>query len=459
MQNQTLVSLPIKKLSVFLKLFFSAALCAAATLQIFARNQAQIVAIVGGTIIDTADFGKSTDDIKNSVVVITDGKIISVGKKGAVKIPKNAQVIDASGKFIIPGLIDGFAGMNSQAQANAYLYSGVTSIVAGTDPRRGRLFEAAAPSPRIYKSAIAGYRGGIADKTLLSEAETLKQLDEFARAGVKVVLIHHGIPADLMRVIARRARELGIATIGEVAAATYPQAVEAGIHSFVHTMRYSAELLPAEQRATYAAEKGNIPPLNVFLAKYDTTDKQLEKYAALFANSKIALIPTLSMVYLDLPEPANLWREPAAKILDPRGIHLPADTETGRRKPVFPAGLAENILKIEERYRRAGARYLTGSAASAFGTMPGVSLHTELELLTRIGLTPREALAAATSNFEAIYGWRDVGSVKPGYQADLLILDENPLDNIANAKEINRLIFKEEIISREKLLEINSPPR
>lgn len=441
------------------KSLFSAALLVAATLQIFGQSAAQPIAIVGATIIDTANFGKSANDIKNSVVIINSGKIVAAGKKGAVEIPKNAQVIDASGKFIVPGLIDGFAGMNSQGQANAYLYSGVTSIVAGSDPRRGRLFEAAAPSPRVYKSAIAGYRNGIADKTLLSEAETLKQLDEFARANVKVVLIHHSIPADLMRVIARRARELGIATIGEVAAVTYPEAVEAGVQSFVHTMRYSAELLPAEQRATYAAEKGNIQPLNAFLAKYDASDARLEKHAAIFSNPKIALIPTLSMVYLDLPEPANLWAEPAAKVLDPRGIHLPADAATGRRRAVFPAGLAENILKIEERYRKAGARYLTGSAASAFGTMPGVSLHTELELLTRIGLTPREALAAATSNFEAIYGWKNVGSVKPGYDADLLVLDENPLGNIKNAKKINRLIFKGEIISREKLLEINQPHR
>lgn len=192
---------------------------------------------------------------------------------------------------------------------------------------------------------------------------------------------------------------------------------------------------------------------------HETADARIENHAALFGKAEAGLIPTLSMVYLDLPDAANLWREPAAKILDPNGIHLPADRETGRRRPVFPAGLAENILKIEARYRQAGARYLAGSAASAFGTMPGVSLHTELELLTRVGLSNREAPATATSNFEAIYGWRGVGSVKPGYAADLLVLDANPLIDIANAKKIDRLIFRGAVIDREKLLQSATPER
>jgi imidazolonepropionase-like amidohydrolase len=108
---------------------------------------------------------------------------------------------------------------------------------------------------------------------------------------------------------------------------------------------------------------------------------------------------------------------------------------------------------LKKKYREAGARYLAGSAASAFGTMPGVSLHTELELLNAVGLTPRETLAAATSNFETVYGWRGKGQIKPGYEADVLVLDENPLDDIRSAKKISLVISKGEVIDREKLLQ------
>ncbi len=62
-------------------------------------------------------------------------------------IPKGARVIDCTGKFLIPGLIDGFAGMNSQGQANAFLYMGVTTVVASADARRGHVDFSANPQP------------------------------------------------------------------------------------------------------------------------------------------------------------------------------------------------------------------------------------------------------------------------------------------------------------------------
>ena len=65
------------------------------------------------------------------------------------------------------------------------------------------------------------------------------------------------------------------------------------------------------------------------------------------------------------------------------------------------------MLRIEEGFRRAGARYLAGSGVDAFGTLPGISLHTELAMLERIGVPRRQALAAATSNPGAVFGWKE----------------------------------------------------
>src|SRR5262245_40799875 len=123
-----------------------------------------------------------------------------------------------------------------------------------------------------------------------------------------------------------------------------------------------------------------------------------------------------------------------------------------RASGIFPPGVAENTLRIEEQYQKAGARYLAGSGTTAFGTMPGISLHTELKLLTRIGLSPRQALAAATSNFGEQFGWKNVGQAKAGYNADLLALDENPVTDISNLKKISMVILNGEILNRDKLL-------
>jgi len=90
--------------------------------------------------------------------------------------------------------------------------------------------------------------------------------------------------------------------------------------------------------------------------------------------------------------------------------------------------------------------------------MPGISLHTELQLLTRIGLTPRQALAAATSNVGEMFGWSDIGQVKAGYHADLVVLDENPVQEIRNLKKIRMVILNGKVLDRDRFL-VKQPDR
>ena len=108
----------------------------------------QTLVLAGGTIVDVRDSGRSAGDIRDSVVVIRDGHIVAAGVRKKTKIPAGANVIRIDGAYVLPGLNDVFAGLNSQAQANAYLYMGVTSIVGSDEPggRRGALFTAANPS-------------------------------------------------------------------------------------------------------------------------------------------------------------------------------------------------------------------------------------------------------------------------------------------------------------------------
>ena len=106
--------------------------------------------LAGGTIIDVTDWGRSAKDLQDAVVIVQNGRITDVGTRASLPVPKGARIIDCTGKFIIPGLIDGFAGMNSQAEANANLYMGVTTVVASSDNRRGHVDLGANPTPRIY---------------------------------------------------------------------------------------------------------------------------------------------------------------------------------------------------------------------------------------------------------------------------------------------------------------------
>jgi hypothetical protein len=388
---------------------------------------------------------------------------VASGARSEVPIPKDAEVVNVRGTYLVPGLIDGFAGLNSQAQANAYLYMGVTSIVGMSDGRRGELRLDAHPSPRIYPLDTAGITEKEGKVVALPEAEALADLEAASRRGVKVLLIYYPIAPPLARSMVVRAKSLGMATIGELGETTYPAGIEIGIQAFVHTSRYSLELAPGALHGEVAADPFGAPKARFydFLSSLPADDPELSRYASALGAARVGLIPTLSLSYLDLPGHENPWKEPVAAILDPAGIHLPADPATGERSrdtlnaaSYFPPALSSALLRIEERYRRAGSRYLAGSGTAAFGTMPGISLHTEIALLHRVGLTPRQAIAAATGNFRELFGWEDVGCLSAGCRADLLVLDKNPLDDLSNLKAITRLYVGGEAVDRGALLRL-----
>jgi hypothetical protein len=443
---------------------------------VLSAQQERPLAIVGGTVVDLSAFGVSTHDRLDTTIVIRSGRVESVGPRGKVAVPSDARVIDATGAFVMPGLNDVFATVNTQGQASAFLYMGVTSIVGLDEPggRRGPLWLGAKPGPHVYRlETVTGYDPGslpggqrsvsalLTKGRRMSDAELRDEVDRLARQNVKVLLLYYTLAPEQVRLVAARARELGLATIGELGATTYPQAIDAGVMAFVHTSRYSLELAPPALRDAVAKAPFGPPrrPFYEFLAQVPDDDPGLIRYAKVLAAGRTGLIPTLAMNYLDLPGHRNPWKEPAAALLDPKDIHLPASPETGERtqpadqgRDGFPPGTVQGLQLIESRYCKAGAKYLAGSGTDAFGTMPGISLHVELELLVQACLTPRQALAAATANVGELFGWPTVGQVKPGVEADLLVLDADPTRDIGNLKRIRHLILAGDVIDREGLL-------
>lgn len=421
----------------------------------------QETVLVGGTLLDVSDFGRSSADIPDAVVVLRGDEIVAAGPRDKVKIPPEARRIDVSGKYIVPGLIDGYAGLGNQSFANAYLYMGVTSVIGVEGPPRYPLvYLKADPSPRIYQFADAGYDYRDDKIIQFTEAETARQMDSLAARGVNVILIHYPITPERTAQIAEKARQLGMGTIGEHGLTRSAEAIRAGVDAFVHTGRYSLDIAPPELRLAVANDPVGPPRTEFYklLTGLAMDDPRLQQHARLLGSSPTALMPTLSHLYLRHAGHRNPWKEPVARIIDPKDIHQPADPATG--EPVapgsasnsFPPHFHEAMLRIEEQYRRAGAKYLAGSGTPGFGTIPGFSLHTELELLTRIGLPTRQALAAATGNFGEVFGWKKVGQVKEGYNADVLVLNANPVQAIGNLKDIHLIILKGEILDREKLL-------
>jgi len=448
--------------------------------------------LAGGTVVDLSDWGHSAKDLQNAVVVIQDGRIVDVEPRATAIVPANARIIDCTGKYIIPGLIDGFAGMNSQGQASANLYMGVTTVVVSQDDRRGKIDFSANPSPHLY---LLDSVGSTDDWSLLlnrpewtaklkegprpvelSPEDTSRQLNDIARMGTRVVWLGHDITAANTQWIVTRAHQLGLATYGEFVATPYSVGIEAGVDALLHMGRYELGLVPDEvQRPLVEDPEGSAATTAYdYSERLPPTDPHIRTYAKFIASHHAALMPTLSLYYLRLPDHRNLWKEPAAGLLDPSGLWMPSNPRTGeltyplpnwtRHLPAATQRWMEDnqrkkfdleamrLWRINQVIAGASPHYLAASGAPAFGTMPGISLHTELELLVRLGLTPREALAAATGNYALQMGWSELGQIAPGKRADVLVLDGDPTAYIWNARRITTLIVDGNVIDREGLL-------
>jgi hypothetical protein len=451
--------------------------------------------LAGGTVVDVTDWGHSAKDLPDAIVVLHDGRITDVGSRMAVSIPKGARVIDCTGKYIIPGLVDGFAGVNSRGQAYANLYLGVTTVVVSNDMRRGPVDLAAHPSPHLYKIDSVGSTNNWsllarrpewaaklkegAHPAELSPEDTGRQLSDTAALGTRVVWLGHNLTAANTQWIINHAHQMGLATYGEFVATPYRVGIEAGVDVLLHMGRYELGVVPDElQRPLVGDPEGTAANTAYdYSERLPVTDLHLHSYAHFVAAHHAALMPTFSLFFLQLPGHRNLWLEPAARLLDPAEMFQPSDRTTGeltyssssiwlRHLPAMTLRWMEDgqrkkadqssmrLWRLEQVFFAASPHYLAASGASVQGTMAGISLHTELEMLVRLGLSSREALAAATNNYELQFGWHELGQVAPGRRADIVVLDADPTESIWNARRISTVIIDGNVLDREGLLKL-----
>ncbi len=438
---------------------------------------AQPVAIVGATIINVSRGGTIAQDLPDAVILIDNGHIIAVGPRSKTKVPSGVKQLNEAGKFVIPGLVDGFSGMQNQAEASVELYEGVTTIVGTGDDRRGTLFLAADPSPHVYLIDSVGstddwsllrgnpdWRARLADRNHpheLSPEETEAQLKAIANAGTRVLWIGHNITPDNARRIIQQARALNMMTYGEFFATPYEVGIEAGVSSLLHMSRFELGLAPPE----LVAAGGTDPYSEGAKAAYanaslvDPAAPEVARYGDSMVMHGVAVMPTLSLYYLMLPGHRNLWTEPAAAILNPLDLGKASDPNTGELSDVTTEQRA-NVQRVWALDKAILARHpivLAGSGATWAGTMPGISLHVELELLVRAELSPRQALAAATNNYAEHFGWIELGSVTPGKRADLVVLDADPTVDIRNVDRISEVFLAGERLDRSSLLKRPNP--
>lgn len=392
----------------------------------YAQNNAY--ALVGARIIE----GSGLSPIEDGTIVFRGDTIEAVGLTPFVDIPPDARIIDVRGKTIIPGLWDMHAHFQQVEWGPAYLAAGVTSVrdvgngFEFVTSVRDVLSRGRGIGPRMYLAGI------IIGPEVQSRHDAIALVRRYKNAAFDQIKIYSFVRPDLVPVITGEAHSLDMTVTGHVPEGLDAiQAIDAGMDQINHLSYIQAAMLPDEFRNLPRDER----PL-VDTASFDA------QFAIDFLRDHGTVVdPTLAVTEFyarssDEPiasfEP-SIWK--VAPVLQRQLRAAGVSPEVAiRRKAQL-----RNQFAVLKALKDAGVPIVAGTDM----VVPGHSLHRELELYVEAGFTPMEALLSATLvPAQAMRAAQRSGTISPGKQADIVILDANPLDDIHNIRRIDRVIAR-----------------
>jgi len=423
------------------------------------------VALTNVTIVDTT--GGTL--LQGQTVVVEGDRIAQAGPSRRARIPKQALVVDGTGKFLIPGLWDMHVHSlwvpgGREVTLPLFLANGVTGVrdmgsellpilAARRDLEKGTLL-----GPRLVVSGpmLDGPQSHYAAMIAVATPEAGRSAVQLLkRSGVDFIKVQSNVPRESFFAIADECRKEHLTLVGHVPdAIRATEAVQAGQASFEHLIG----LFEASSTAEDQLLRGPKSP-GRFLETYSPVREAA--IVALMAKQQIWQCPTLFwergqwlVDAIDVSQDPDFryaprsWRE----TIWPKstaGIVKEMDTDPLPVRERF----VEHELELVRKLHQAGVPFLAGTdTAAGVGVLPGFSLHHELERFVAAGFTPLQALQTATLN-PARFLKRpgEFGSVEKGKRADLLLLDANPLDEIRNTRKIAAVISRGRYYSRARL--------
>jgi Amidohydrolase family len=418
----------------------------------------QLVALTHATVIDI-----STGTANRDQTIIVDGRrIAAVGPAATTPTPAHARVMDLRGRFVIPGLWDMHVH-NDVPGGGALLALYVVHGVTGVRDMNGALENlrrwqreisaGTRAGPRMFASGpyIVGARVPVPHVEVHTVAEAVIAVDALATLGVDFIKVHTALSADAFFTVAREARRKGIPFAGHVMAPVTPlQASDSGLRSAEHLSGFPNECT-SNDSTTFA----RAIPLQRLLLGGCTSEPQAPIYEHIARNG-MWITPTLTvqMPLSELQVPAQPGSLSASYYSDSllfmmrEHMGLPSSRPAAARK-AGRAMFAKRVAMVGTMHR-SGIAILAGTDAPIAPSPPGVALHDELELLVRAGLTPLEALHAATIEPARYFAATDsLGSVAAGKLADLVVLDADPLRDIRNVRRIHMVVADGRIYDAE----------
>jgi imidazolonepropionase-like amidohydrolase len=384
---------------------------------------AQVTVLTHATVID----GTGADSQKDVTIVMENGRIRDMGPSSKVPAPSGAAVIDLRGKFVVPGIINahGHIGAKTEPQLRQYALYGVTTVTSmQTDPdevvqvreaqKRGEL--------RGARVSTVKYRFAPAPE-IATPQQARAKVDETVAAG-----------ADYIKVWVDGGFGTRAKLSPEVCAAILDQARKHGKLTFAHIYDLSDAKMLVEQG------------LNVLA--HNVRDREVDSdFTAMLRQRNVTLIPTLArdellFAYGDAPA----WIDDPffLKFLTPERLtvlktKIREEQVKNPQRDLIKAGFdmnKANLKKLSDGGVRIALGTDSGGAADRF-FIQGFAEHREMELMVQSGLTPMQVIQSFSKGAsEALGIEKEFGVLAKGKAADLLVLEKNPLDNIANMRTI-----------------------
>lgn len=418
--------------------------------------------------------------LANQTIVIRAGRIVMVAPSSEAEVPARAQTVDARGKFVIPGLWDLHVHTAREGRARyfwpLFLAHGVTGVREMGSYLDTLLYWRSEQerdplgAPRIvwsspmFDGSPASWKHGI---PLSSPDEARAMVDSMQRLGFDFIKVYVRLPRDVYFAIADQAKRRGMPFAGHLPGRiALQEAAAAGQRSLEHSDGIYLACVPGASALLDSVFSTSDPAARQGLERRlarqlldDFDPDECDRVLRMLATHGTWIVPTLTVIR------GHVFVRDTAMLRDPRLEFAPPAlverwvaeaeedaTEDPPEELAFEEEMFRRGLRLVGRMRAAGLRILAGTDASDEPFVyAGSSLHDELALLVEGGLTPLEALAAATSGPAEFLGLADsLGTIEPGRSADLVILDADPLADIRNTRRIHAVVRGGRLIGPEE---------
>lgn len=425
----------------------------------------ETIVIQGATVID----GTGAASRLNLAIVLRNGRIAQIESADRFTPPKGAHVIDARGKFVIPGLIDMHAHMAgtlldekgepekkwNRAATMSFLKTmlrfGVTTV---RDPGaitpdaielRRSLREGEIDGPQLFTAGRILNDSNFNPEPFVivhDEAHVRDEIKRQAQAGVDLIKVYSSMPPNLVAAAIDEAHQHHLPIIGHLGRTTWTEAARLGIDGVEHAAPWSPAYVKASERAAM--------PNSMFGRVYwleHLDQAAIEEMINALVEHHVVVDPTLMATMQ-----TKFWGDDKRWLENPDLAFVPENVRKGWKAGAFtkdwtPQQYADAkkswpiLLSLIKKMFYAGVTFVAGTDTPTPWIVPGASLHDELQLLSEAGIPPLEVIRMATYNAaRALKRENEFGSIRTGLRADLVILSKNPQQAIANTRAIDLVI-------------------